>query len=385
MKNLYLLGSTGSIGTQVLEIVSQHLEDFKVITMSANKNISLLRHQIKQFKPLYVSVTEKNDAMMLQTEFPTTCFGYGKEGLIKAATFQKEDKIGLVVNALVGIAGLVPTIEAIKIHRNIALANKETLVVGGFLIKKLLKEFNVKMYPIDSEHSAIWQCLQGSKPHEIKKIIITASGGAFRDYTRLELENATLEDALKHPNWAMGYKITIDSATMMNKGFEMIEACYLFDLPIEKVETILHSESIIHSMVEFVDSSVIAQLSSHDMKLPIQYALYFPNRIKSMTKSLDFVKLKSLHFEPINQEKYPCLTYAIQSFRIGGSMPCVLNAANEACVSLFLEGKIRFLEIEKIIKTELDKHLVNLSPTLEDLLEIDYLVKTSIYQTYSLR
>jgi len=379
MKNIYLLGATGSIGRQTLEIVDKYPEEFKVITLSARKRINDLIDLIEKYNPKFCSVETKEDADNLADRFPDIIFGYGKSSLIHAATFQPKDSEGILINALVGIAGLHPTIEAIKIKRNILLANKETLVVGGDLVMSLAKQNSVSVYPIDSEHSAIWQCLQNGKKEEVSKIIITASGGAFRNKSFEELKNVTKEDALKHPNWSMGEKITIDSATMMNKGFEVIEAIHLFDLLPNQIETIIHPESIIHSMVEYIDHSIIAQLSSHDMRLPIQYAMFYPNRKDSMVSSIDFKKLSSLHFETLKEDNYPCFRLAMESIQKGQSMPCVLNAANEAAVDLFLNEKIAFLDIPKMIEVEMKNHVLIQSPTLEDLLRIDSEVKERIY------
>ncbi len=377
-----MLGSTGSIGVQTLEIIQNDPDNFRIITLACNQNIEVLTTQIKQFHPLLVSVGSVEDASILAKEFPEIKFVSGNEGLVKAATYDELDHNGLLVNALVGIAGLKPTIEAIKCKRNIALANKETLVVGGVLVKRLLEEFKVKLYPIDSEHSGLWQCLDHEDPAKIKKLYITASGGAFRDYSRESLESVTAKDALKHPNWQMGPKITIDSATMMNKGFEMIEACHLFDIAIDKIEPVMHKESLVHAMVEFVDNSIIMQMSSHDMRLPISYALYYPERTKNVAQVLDIAKLNNLHFSRVDNERYPLLITTVAAFKSGGSLPCVLNAANEAAVDLFLRGKIAFLEIETIIIESLKNYEPVINPTLEDLLLIDKIVKKKLYQKY---
>jgi len=382
MKNIYLLGATGSIGRQVLEVVEKYPEEFKVITLTANKRIQELIPLIEKYKPDYCGVATQENADMLADMFSNIVFGYGKSGLIHAATYRPKDNDGVLVNALVGIAGLHPTVEAIKIKRNVLLANKETLVVGGFLIKELINQYNVKLYPIDSEHSAIWQCLNGESINSVKRIIITASGGAFREKSMEELKNVTKSEALAHPNWSMGEKITIDSATMMNKGFEMIEAAYLFDVKMEQIETIIHKESIIHSMVEFDDHSVMAQLSSHDMRLPIQYAMMYPKRLPSLSKPLNFAELKSLHFEVMDESKYPCLGYAKWAFQQGGSMLCILNAANEAAVDLFLQEKIAFLDIPKIIEQAFNKHPYIAKPTLDEILMLDEIVKADVYSIW---
>ena len=281
------------------------------------------------------------------------------------------------------MVGLKPTIEAIKINRDILLANKETLVVGGHIVNRLLKEHDVRLYPIDSEHNAIWQALNGEDHKTIKQLIITASGGSFRDKTREELKTVTLKDALAHPNWTMGKKITIDSATMMNKGFEIIEAAYLFNVDIEKIKPIIHLESIVHSIVEYVDGSMIAQLSNPDMRLPISYAMFYPNRIKSLIQPLDFDTIKSLNFKPVDYDRYPLLKLAIECFKIGGSQRTVLNAANEAAVKLFLEEKIIFLEIENIVINAVKKHQTIMDPSLDEIYSIDQSVKQEIIERYN--
>lgn len=382
MKEIYLLGATGSIGMQVLDIIRRHKESFVVKSLTANHRIESLISLIKEFSPEFVSVGSEQDADKLKNLFPSVSVGFGPEGLIEAATWNKSHENTLLVNALVGISGLVPTVEAIKIRRNIALANKETLVVAGDIINDLLKKHQVSLYPIDSEHSAIWQCLNGENSQSVKRLIITASGGTFRDYLRSHLETVTVEDALKHPNWSMGNKITIDSATMMNKGFEVIEAHHLFHIPPNQIETIIHRESIVHSMVEFEDHSIIAQLSDHDMRLPISYALFYPNRVDNPVESLNLAKLSKLSFEEVNFNRYPCLGYAYQALNQGGNACAILNAANEAAVDLFLKKQISFLTIEEIIQNALSKSKWIQSPTLEQLLETDKSVKQAIYQQY---
>lgn len=384
MKNIYLLGATGSIGLQVLEVVDLYKDDFRVISITANTNLKTLKTLIDKYHPKYVSVGSETAAFALSKQYTDIEFGFGTKGLIKAATYNALDPNALMVNALVGMVGLVPTVETIKIKRNIALANKETLVVGGFLIKKLLKKSKSLLYPIDSEHSAIWQSLQGENKGSIKKVIITASGGAFRDLTKEQLNHVCAKDALKHPNWTMGNKITIDSATMMNKGFEIIEAAYLFDLELSQIETLIHRESIVHSLVEFVDSSIICQMGTHDMRLPIQYALNYPVRLPSLSSSLDLKLVSTLHFEKLDEEKYPCIVYAKQAFQRGGSCLAVLNSANEACVSLFLKDKITYLQIESIIKKAIDEHVLILEPTLKEILNIAKETYEQIYRQYDL-
>jgi len=383
LKRLCLLGATGSIGNQTLDIVRENPSEFQIVVLTANRRIENLINLIHEFKPEFVSVGSFEDSQKLKSLFSQVEVGFGDEGLKTAATWNRNDSAMLVVNALVGIVGLVPTIEAIRLGRDVALANKETLVVGGEIINEMIKQHQTKLLPIDSEHSAIWQCLNGEEPKKIKRLIITASGGTFRDYLRSHLMNVTVEDALKHPNWSMGNKITIDSATMMNKGFEVIEAHHLFGVDIDHIETVIHRESIIHSMVEFIDHSMIAQLSDHDMRLPISYALFFPSRCVNPVKSIDLVKLGKLSFEALSFERYPCLNFAYQALKKGGNAPAILNAANEAAVDLFLNHKITFLQIETIIYEAMNQSHHIQKPNLEDLLMTDRSVKKDIYQRYT--
>jgi len=382
MKAIYLLGATGSIGSQVLDICVQYPNQFVVKTMTANHSVQALRKLITIHHPEFVSVGTLTDSIAIKAAFPDIEVGYGAEGLIQAATWGETDPDGLLVNALVGIVGLIPTVRAIEKGRHVALANKETLVVAGDLINELLKKHHSLLYPIDSEHSAIWQCLNGEEVKKVKRIIITASGGSFRDYPIDRLASVTVEEALKHPNWSMGKKITIDSATMMNKGFEVIEAHHLFGVAGDMIETVMHRESIIHSMVEFVDYSVKAQLSDHDMHLPIAYALFYPIRMESSTKALDFAKIKNLSFEPLSLDRYPCLQYAYEALRLGGNAGAIVNAANEAAVDLFLKRKISFLMIESLIGKALQETLIIDHPSLEQLLSTDASVKDTIYRQY---
>lgn len=380
--NLIILGATGSIGIQTLDIVRNHPGKFRVMAVTGNRNIEKMREIILEFHPLYVSMGKRDSVETLQKEFPNVIFGYGEEGLVEAVSFG-ETGDDLVVNAIVGSAGLRPTVEAIKKGRNIALANKETLVIGGELIQELLRDYNVSLIPIDSEHSAIMQCLHGEDAKQIDKIIITASGGSFRDKTRDELKAVTVVEALDHPNWSMGAKITIDSATMMNKGLEVIEAHYLFGVGYDKIETILHKESIIHSMVSFQDTSVIAHLGMPDMRVPINYALHYPERLPYEGKVLDLAAIGKLHFEKLSMERYPLLGMAIEAGKTGGYAPCILNAANEAAVQLFLNGKITFLEIESIVKECLEVFENEKNIGIELILEKDQQVKDYVLNKYS--
>lgn len=379
-KNIYLLGATGSIGTQTLDIIRNNPELYHLVSISFNQNVTEGLKIIEEFKPQYVSVQSKEVMDLVKLQFPNLSIGYGLESLIQAATYEpKETGYNMVVTAVVGSVGLIPTIEAIKKGYHIALANKETLVTAGHIVMKLAKEHQVTILPVDSEHSAIFQSLNGEHHKEIKKIIITASGGSFRDKTRDQLEQVTLEDALNHPNWKMGKKITIDSATMMNKGLEVIEAHWLFDLPYSQIETLLHKESVIHSMVEFVDTSIMAQLGTPDMRMPIQYALTYPNRFDlKQSKPLDLASIATLHFKKMDFSRYPMLEYAYYAGKTGGSMPTILNASNEAAVQLFLNGKIRFTDIEKIVYNAIKEHKVILDPDLETVIKLDQECKDSL-------
>jgi 1-deoxy-D-xylulose-5-phosphate reductoisomerase len=381
IKKIYLLGATGSIGEQTIEIIRENPTDFILKGVSGYNNFEALKKIIKEFDLDIVCVKNESQATELAKLYPEIKVVFGEEGLSFLAGFNPYQDITLI-NALVGMVGLKPTLRAIEINRDILLANKETLVVGGHLIKEKLKTSKAKIYPIDSEHSALWQALNGEELQTVKRLIITASGGAFRDKSRGDLNNVSVKDALNHPNWFMGKKITIDSATMINKGFEVIEACYLFDIEIDKVETILHYESIIHSMIEFIDGSIMAQIADHDMRLPISYAMYYPQRKPSIANKFDLIRLNNLHFEKMNFERYPCLLYAIEAYKKGGSLRTVLNAANEVAVKLFLEEKIAFLDIEKIIRAEMDTHEIIPFPSLEEIYNIDREIKERIYKLY---
>lgn len=369
MKFISLLGATGSIGTQTLDIIRKHPEEFKVAALSAGKNIDLARKMIVEFDPELVSVQDRSDYQTLKAEFPETVFTYGLDGLIEVAVYEKST---IVVNAVLGSVGLQPTLKAIECGKTIAIANKETLVTAGHLVMDAAKRNQVNILPVDSEHSAIFQALQGEREKNIERLILTASGGSFRDRSRQELIDVTVEEALNHPNWSMGAKITIDSATMMNKGLEVIEAHWLFDMPYDKIDVLLHKESIIHSMVEFHDSSVIAQLGTPDMRVPIQFALTFPDRLPFPSANrLNLASVGKLHFREMDFERFRCLEYAYAAGKVGGTMPTVLNAANEAAVSAFLEGKIRFLQIEDLIEKALSKHQTIEHPSLEVIQEVD--------------
>ncbi|WP_028392820.1 1-deoxy-D-xylulose-5-phosphate reductoisomerase [Bacillus cihuensis] len=371
MKYISLLGASGSIGQQTADVVRQHPDQFEIVAFSVGKNVELARKYISEFQPSLVCVQAKEDAQTLQLEYTGTGihFTYGDEGLIETAVFEKAD---ILVNAVIGSVGLFPTLQAIKAKKDIALANKETLVTAGHLVMEEARKAGVNLLPVDSEHSAIFQALQGEKEKNIERLIITASGGSFRDRSRAELIGVTVDEALNHPNWAMGAKITIDSASMMNKGLEVIEAHWLFNLPYEKIEVVLHKESIIHSMVEFHDSSVIAQLGTPDMRVPIQYALTYPDRLPlSTSHRLNLAEIGMLHFAEMDFNRFPCLQFAYEAGKIGGTMPTVLNAANEVAVAEFLKGKIAFLEIETYIEQALNRHTPIDNPDLTTIQEVD--------------
>ena len=377
MKDLYLLGATGSIGTQTIDIVRQNKDKFNIKAMSVGRDLEKSLSLIEEFKPDIVCFREHVD---IKLSYDPEIY-YGDDGLIKIASYKSKNK-GLVVNALVGHVGLKPTMAAIEAHNDVALANKETLVMAGFIIMPLARKNKVKIFPIDSEHSAIWQCLRGEKHKDIKNLIITASGGSFRDKTREELESVTVDDALRHPNWSMGKKITIDSATMMNKGFEVIEAHYLFNVDVQNINTVMHKESIIHSLVEFNDLSVKAVLASPDMRMPILYALSYPDHLVYNGKPLDLVSVGNLSFRELSTERFKCLGYAYEAIKKGGLYPAVLNAANEAAVWLFIDGKISFLDIERIIEKEINKDYDKKNISIDDIIEVDTLIQERIRMEY---
>ncbi|MBI5057903.1 MAG: 1-deoxy-D-xylulose-5-phosphate reductoisomerase [Nitrospirae bacterium] len=362
MKRLSILGSTGSIGRNTIEVVNNHPDKFKVVGLAARNNIELLESQIRTFKPKVVAVYDESAAAVLKKKDLRVEVLTGERGLIEVATLNDTD---VVVSAIVGSDGLVPTHEAIKAGKDIALANKEVLVMAGGLIIAEAAKRGVKLIPVDSEHSAIFQCLNGRDMDEVHKIVLTASGGAFLRMDASELEAVTPAQALKHPTWAMGKKITIDSASLMNKGLEVIEACWLFDMPPEKVDVVLHPQSIIHSMVKFIDGSVIAHMSVPDMKGPISYALSYPHRFQGVLPALNLPEVKELTFEEPDLRRFPSLSLAYDAIRAGGTMPCVLNAANEVAVGMFLEGKISFTSIPRVISRTMSEHKVLSSDTIE--------------------
>ena len=369
MKKILILGSTGSIGINALNVIRKFPDKFRVSGLTVNTRIDLLEPQIKEFKPEIVVVRNKQLADELKNRIHnSTKVLSGNEGLIEAASTIDYD---ILIGAMVGFAGLAPTIEAIKRGKRIALANKETLVVAGELVKNLSKKYKAEIIPVDSEHSAIFQCLTGENYEEVEKLILTASGGPFRELDKEEFRNVTVESALNHPNWKMGNKITIDSATMMNKGLEVIEAHWLFNLPKEKIDIVVHPQSIIHSMVQFVDGSVKAQMGLPDMKLPIQYALSFPERLQNDFPRTSLPEISSLTFSEPDLEKFECLKLAYQTLEKGGTAPCTLNAANEVAVDKFLKKEIKFSDIPALICNALDHFGNHKNPELDTIIEQD--------------
>ena len=369
MKKIAILGSTGSIGTQTLEVVREN-KDIEVLGLAAGNNIKLLERQIREFHPKMAAVWSEERAKELRENVKDLNIKIlsGMEGLIELSVMEESE---ILVTAIVGMIGIRPTIEAIKAGKDIALANKETLVTAGHIIMPLAKEYQVAILPVDSEHSAIFQSLQGGQEKALHKILLTASGGPFRQKTREELLNIQVEDALKHPNWEMGRKITIDSSTLVNKGLEVIEAKWLFDVSLDQIEVVVHPQSIIHSMVEYVDGAIIAQLGTPDMKLPIQYALYYPERRFLPGDRLDFAALSKLTFEKPDMETFYGLRLAFEAGKEGGSLPTVFNAANELAVSKFLERKIKYLEIPEIIEHCMQAHKTIADPSVDEILQTE--------------
>ncbi len=374
MKAITLLGSTGSIGTQTLEIVAQYPDQFRIVGLATGRNIKRLAQQIRQFRPQIAAICDETKLADLKAAIadvdPQPILLAGEASLADVASYGDTEA---VVTGIVGCAGLMPTIAAIQAGKDIALANKETLIAGGPVVKPLVEQHGVKLLPADSEHSAIFQCLQGVPDGGLRRILLTASGGAFRDWPVEKLAEVTVADALKHPNWSMGRKITVDSATLMNKGLEVIEAHYLFDLDYDNIDIVIHPQSIIHSLIELQDTSVLAQLGWPDMRLPLLYALSWPERIYTDWEPLDLVKSGDLTFRDPDHHKYPCMNLAYAVGRAGGSMPAVLNAANEQAVALFLDEKVQFLDIPRLIEATCDRHQSDNSPTpsLEDIRAVD--------------
>lgn len=373
MKKIAILGSTGSIGTQALDVVRNLPNEFKVSVLAANSNVELFAKQVEEFQPeLAVLADETAYKVLKEKNLRGVEIAGGRQAFIDAAGF---DGVEIVLTSMSGFSGLEPTIKAIKAKKNIALANKETLVVAGELIINLAKEYGVKILPVDSEHGAFFQCLQGENYKSIEKLLLTASGGPFRGKTRADLQNATVKEVLSHPTWNMGKKITVDSASLVNKGLEVIEAKFLYGVDYDQIQVVVHPQSIVHSMVEFVDGSIIAQLAAPDMRLPIQYALTYPNRKISPVKHLNFWEIKNLTFEKPDVETFKGLKFAYDAGKIGGTAPCIFNAANEVAVAAFLAGKINFLQIYDVIENALNSRAVIKNPSLEILLQEDTAVR----------
>jgi 1-deoxy-D-xylulose-5-phosphate reductoisomerase len=371
MKRLSILGSTGSIGVNTLHIVNQFPERFEVVSLSAGLNIGLFKQQILQFRPKIVSVLNKELSESLRRGLPNVPVEivHGVEGLIQVATHPEVDQ---VVSAIVGAVGLIPTLSAIKTGKNIALANKEPLVMAGKIVMEEAKRNHVQILPVDSEHSAIFQALLGHRKEDVHRLILTASGGPFLKLPFSRLHEVTVKEALNHPHWEMGKKITIDSASLMNKGLEVIEAHWLFNTPTEKIVVFIHPQSVVHSMVEFIDGSIVAQMGIPDMKIPISYALSFPERLNLSLTPLDLSKSDALTFSPPDPQRFPCLKLAYQSIQIGETMPAILNAANEVAVSAFLEGSLKFTEIPLLLQRVMEEHEVKPAHTVEDILRADH-------------
>jgi 1-deoxy-D-xylulose-5-phosphate reductoisomerase len=371
MKKISILGSTGSIGTQALDVIAHNQDKFKVTALSCAKSLPLLCRQIEEFSPEAVAVKDETDAKELADKYKDLEVFWGAEGLKTIASMESCD---MVLNSLMGMKGLEPTMAAIESGKDIAFANKETLVAGGQLVMDAVKKHGVAMLPVDSEHSAIFQSLQGNQDNEIRRILLTASGGPFRGYSLEQLEQVSLEQALNHPNWSMGSKITIDSATMMNKGLEVIEARWLFDVPLEKIQVVVHPQSILHSAVEYMDSSVIGQMGNPDMRIPIAYAFSYPERmdLSDVTQPLDLFSLKEgMSFYPADRSVFKTIDLAYEACREGGSCPVVLNGANEVLVDLFLHGKIRFIDIQNFLIQMMEAHQTKRNLDLETILEED--------------
>lgn len=369
-RRIAILGSTGSIGTQALEVIASHSDEFEVYAISANNSVDLLIEQARKYKPEIVAIANPDHYITLKnalSDLPIKVFA-GQDAICQMVEMESVD---MVLASMVGFAGLKPTIHAIKAGKALALANKETLVVAGELVTALANQYKVPVLPVDSEHSAVFQSLVGESFESIEKIILTASGGPFRNFTKAQLSTVTKEQALKHPNWDMGAKITIDSASMMNKGFEVIEAKWLFGVPYSKIDVVVHPQSIIHSMVQYYDGAIKAQLGVPDMKLPIQYAFSYPKRLPSEWERISFDKLTELTFQKPDMDLFPNLRLAYRAIEEGGSMPCVLNAANEVCVAAFLHDRMGFLQMSQVIEKTMDKLPVVKNPTLDDYFEID--------------
>ena len=371
-KKVAILGSTGSIGQQTLEVIRKYSNEFEVVGLSGWENTASLKEQISLFRPKVAVVKNEYTVKKLKKDLGNSSdikLLWGTEGLVKISTLEEAD---IIVVAITGIASLIPTFEAVKKGKKIALASKEAMVVAGELLVNEAKLRNAKILPIDSEHSAILQCLKNEQKDCIEKIILTASGGALYDFTETALKNVSIEDALNHPTWKMGKKVTIDSATLMNKGLEVIEAKWFFNIPVNKIEIVIHPQSYIHSMVQFIDGTILAQISEHDMKIPIQYALFYPNRTINNFSRLELTKIGQLTFKKPNFNKFPCIKLAYQALEIGGTMPAVLNGANEIAVNAFLDSQISFSAIPLIIQNTMKEHKPKYNPNISDILDADY-------------
>ncbi len=376
-RSIAILGSTGSIGTQTLQVVEEHPDKFEVYAITANTRVDELIQQARKFMPEAVVIADESKYPKLKealSDLPIKVYG-GYESICQIV---ESKPIDIVVTAMVGFSGLRPTINAIKAGKAIALANKETMVVAGEMINALAMEYETPILPVDSEHSAIFQCLAGEMQNRVEKLILTASGGPFRTFTKEQLEHVTRQQALKHPNWSMGAKITIDSASMMNKGFEVMEAKWLFGVGAEDIEVVVHPQSVIHSMVQFTDGAIKAQLGTPDMRLPIMYALTYPTRLPSSFERIDWTQLKELTFEKPNLELFPNLRHAYTALAEGGNIPCVVNAANEICVAAFLEERIKFTDMPRLIERAMEKATYILKPTLDDYLETDREIRAMV-------
>ena len=367
MKKIGILGSTGSVGTQALEIIKKNPDKFKVKYLSCNSNSSLLVKQAKFFKPDYICLVDSTKKDYLKNNLSNVKIMYGQDALEELS---KDNSPDIVLNAVSGYQGLTLTVNSIIAGNDIALANKESIVQAGKIVTELALEKKINIFPVDSEHSALWQCLNGEKKEFIKRLILTASGGPFRKLKKKEFKNITKKDALNHPNWSMGNKITIDSATMMNKGFEVIEAFWLFNISLKKIDIVVHPQSLIHSMIEFIDGSIKAQISIPDMRLPILYALSYPQRIKLNNMEYDFNLFQRMDFEPADLNKFKCIKLAYDAIKLGGTYPTVLNVSNDIAVRLFLKEKISFIEIPELIDKTMNKHIPINNPSLENILEI---------------
>ncbi len=384
MIGVSILGSTGSIGKNALEIIRHFPDRFRVVGLAAKSNIEILEEQIRLFKPHQVAVEDPEKAKILKSKLSGFSTGNGRLEIIPGLEGMKQvashSETQTVISAIVGAAGLIPTMEAVKTQKKVLLANKEVLVMAGELFVKEAKKRNTTILPVDSEHSAVFQCIDGKNYEEISKIILTASGGPFLHKSCKDLESVTVEEALKHPNWKMGPKITIDSATMMNKGLELIEAYWLFGSSLDKLDVLIHPQSIVHSLVEFQDGSVLAQLGVPDMKIPIQYALSYPERLKGPAPRLDLAKVGALTFMEVDGEKFPAIRLAKRSLQAGGTLPAVLNGANEVAVSRFLSGEIHFLEIYQLVENVISSHQNYLSPGLDQILDADRWAREEAFQ-----